>query len=62
MQVSTRRFENDDDKGSCPHESILRDPPYGRRLDGEPVLQSAGFKDGKKPVEQEEVTPTSSNA
>ena len=55
----SRHVESDHDRGSRPHEPTLRDPPHGENLNVEPVLQSAGVKDGETSVNQEEATSTS---
>jgi len=55
-------IESDHSGSLCHHKSTLRDPTLSQSLEGERVLQSAGFGDGKKPVaEQEGATSTSSN-
>ena len=43
----SRHVESINDGGSSPHEPTLRDPPHGEDLNVEPVLQSAGVKDGE---------------
>ena len=54
-------IESDLYKGSCPDKSTLRDLPYGKSLDWEPVMQSTCFEDGEIPVGYDEATSTSSN-
>ena len=53
--------ESENDGGSSPHEPTLRDPPHGENVNIEPVLQSAGVKDGETSVNKEEATSTSPN-
>ena len=57
-----RHVQSGNDGGSSPHGPTLRDPPHGENLNVEPVLQSAGVKDGETSVNQEEVTSTSPKA
>lgn len=43
----------------CPDDGfILRESPRGEGIDGKQALESAGFEDDDKPVEEEEATPT----
>lgn len=55
--------ESDQSNVSCLNKSIFGDLPRGESVGGEPVLSSSAFKDGEKPIkEQEEETSTSSNS
>ena len=56
-----QHVESDNDGGSSPHEPTLRDPHHGENLNVEPVMQSAGVKDGETSVNQEEATSKSPN-
>lgn len=54
-------IESNPSRGSCSHESTLRDPLLGKSLEGRLLPKSAGFKDSGNTVEREEVILTSSN-
>lgn len=57
----SRNIENGHSKVVRHSELTLRDLPLGESLDGEPVRQCRGFKNGATSIDQQKVTSMLSN-